>query len=171
MKPLFYLLYALCFVLAFLALISLAVQSNTISSAGPGKHFFTAIAPQGWGFFTRSPKDDNVDIYLLKNSAVKLVSYPNASYRNYFGGSRKSRTIGMEISVILGKLKTVPWDTVTVNTPVLDTTKVVHHIDSKWLFYLSKGEYLLVKKPIVPWAWYGNENNFIPYETIHIQVN
>lgn len=171
MKNLFYLLYAFCFALAFLGLISLTVQSNTISHAGPGKHFFTAIAPQGWGFFTRTPKDDNVNIYLVKNNSIKLLSYPNGSYKNYFGGSRKSRTVGMEISIILSKLKTVPWDTITVNSQVLHMTKVVHHINSQSLFYLSKGEYLLVKKPITPWAWYGNKYNFIPYETIHVQVD
>lgn len=171
MKETLYTLYAFCFVIVFFWVISLTIQSNTISHAGPGKHFFTAIAPQGWGFFTRSPKDDNVDVYVVNKGDLSLLSYPNASYKNYLGCSRKSRTIGMEISIVMEKLKNVSWDTVIVDRPQLQIPMMVHHVNPKFLNYLSKGEYLLVKKPITPWAWYGNKYNFIPYETIHVQID
>jgi len=46
-----------------------------------------------------------VDIFKIEGDSLKRMTEINSSVSNCFGMSRKSRKIGMEVSIILGKLK------------------------------------------------------------------
>ncbi|MGX1023367.1 SdpA family antimicrobial peptide system protein [Psychroflexus sp. MBR-150] len=127
--------------------------------------------PEGWGFFTRNPREDMIDIYRI-NDDNKLVKsmYKNGHYSNYFGFSRKSRKIAMEVSIIANQIEDSIWVKKT-NPGMLEIPIFKKEVDNEFLYFLDTGEYLLVKRKTVPWAWRKNINRkHIPYEVAHIKI-
>jgi len=169
MKKLWYTIYLLFFFSIFIFSLSISIKSNTINTPKEIKFIFSSLTPQGWGFFTRDPKEKLIDIYKIHGSELIKLTIPNSSMSNYFGFSRKSRKIAMEVSVILSKLKDIKWEISYKNNSIVNNTPP-YLLDKSNLYYLSHGDYLLVRRTLTPWAWYGRKKNFIPFETIRIQV-
>ncbi|WP_294302530.1 SdpA family antimicrobial peptide system protein [uncultured Chryseobacterium sp.] len=117
--------------------------------------FFSKISPQGWGFFTKNPREENVYIYSIHNGQLKSEITQNSSYKNFFGISKKSRMIGFEVSMILGQLKNTKWSKYTQNFNTLP----LQQIDSKNLHYLKNGKYILIKEKVPPYTWRNNIKN------------
>lgn len=60
-----------------------------------------AAFPQGWKFFSRSPKDEMYSVYLFQGGQLKSVNrLPATSTENIFGLSRRGRAQGVEIGVL-----------------------------------------------------------------------
>ena len=60
------------------------------------------LVPQGWGFFTRSPRERLHQIYKLEHADNNIISkapiaISNSSIKNFFGLSRKARRIHLEM--------------------------------------------------------------------------
>lgn len=107
------------------------------------------ISPQGWGFFTRSPREDNVDVFLLGKELNKIEFMPqNSDLSNAWGMDKKSRMKGFETSMILEKLQGKKWSDTELKKPEFIL------IPSKDLHYFKKGnKYIFVKYMIVPYLW------------------
>jgi len=172
MKKVYHILISAVYVFVFLLILIVNLGSTTIEMSYEAKKTFLSLSLQGWGFFTRNPREEVVDIFKIEGHRLKKMTVINASASNYFGMSRKSRKIGMEVSVILGKLKKKEgeWKRMTKNEPMLHGDPIVP-LESSNLHYLSKGEYLLTKRVTTPWAWYNKKNNFIPYEAVRISID
>src|SRR5256885_14361051 len=77
-----------------------------------------AIVPQGWGFFTREPREPSVEVF-TQNGHPLIDS--NASPSNYFGLSRRTRALGVELGLILSQVREDQWKKqttpLTINNP------------------------------------------------------
>jgi antimicrobial peptide system SdpA family protein len=130
------------------------------------KEILTLLFPQGWGFFTKNPKEDNtINVYTLYKDELKLVSIPNASFHNGFGISRKSRYIRYETAVLLTKSdSSIKWAK-CIGMPKINKLAQAQSINLKSNIsyrYFEKGkEYIIIQHKIVPWAWakYNQEQN------------
>lgn len=169
MKKLLYAVYLFAFLLLFIFFLSVSIKSNTFATSTQTKVIFTSISAQGWGFFTRSPREPMVDIYKIDHGVLSKISSKNSTLSNILGFSRKSRKIGMEISTVLMKTKKEKWNVVDAPSS-FKIPESISKIDFTDLYFLTPGDYLLVKKTMIPWAWYGKKNNFIPYETLRVQI-
>ena len=100
--------------------------------------------PQGWGFFTKSPKEAEASIYKINtNNTLTLISINNASYLNHFGLSRKARKIGFEISQILKEIPDSSWQ-VGNGDPLKTIPKLNYTLDSVALLEnINAGHYYL----------------------------
>jgi len=125
------------------------------------------LVPQGWGFFTRSPRERLHEIYKLEHDNTKIISkvpvtISNSSSKNFFGLSRKARRIHLEMMRLLSYAgdqstwcqKTVPLE----STPLYDVNAYKNIIDSTYQYqYIKTGTYMLVSNERLPWLYYTND--------------
>jgi antimicrobial peptide system SdpA family protein len=124
--------------------------------------------PEGWGFFTKSPREDLIEIYRVENKKIEKVELRNTSYTSFFGASRKNRKLSMEVSIMSELVNESEWLKKTDMAKLVIPNKIVK-VDNKNLKYLKGGEFVLIKRQIVPWAWTDIvKPNQVPYEIAHI---
>lgn len=122
------------------------------------KNTLSIIFPQGWGFFTKSPREPMLEVYRVdQRNNMELVTLKNQSSSNFFGLSRRGRMIGYESSMIASQISQNLWkDEIMKNKFKLpkDTIIQIKKGDGK---YFQRGIYLLVSYKIIPFIW-ANEN-------------
>lgn len=168
-KKIFLLTSCCLFIWIFSAIFFNSITYNVQSNNHHVRKVFQYVIPQGWGFFTKSPREAMVDLYSVKrDSTFELVSVRNNDPKYLFGLSRESRKIGMEISVLLSQIDDKKWVKIkgfnNITTP--DSSIVV---DNKTLELIPNGHYMLVKHIQPPWSWRNNiKEKHLPYETVFI---
>ncbi len=163
------------FITSFWALAILTILfSNNSSHPILGYNTSKAISylfPQGWGFFTKDPKEVTIDVYQLEEKTLKLISINNFSLQNLFGFSREARYIGFEFGKLeqyipkmdykngLGTIcKTYPNTTTVVKIPFIPK---FHPIGKEFVVYQYK---------IVPFTWINqNQEHYRPYLVARIK--
>jgi antimicrobial peptide system SdpA family protein len=112
------------------------------------------IFPEGWGFFTKNPRDLLMDVYRIEDHGITRVDMSNHSWSNKFGLSRKVRVIGYESSIIIAEIPNYFWKEGTLNNAfihVKDSTLTVK--SPKHFNHLTNGEYLFKIYKQIPYAW------------------
>lgn len=171
------LLYAVIVLSVFWAslLYKVAVSSmphNPLSSSKSTALNMSLILPQGWAFFTKSPRDAGILAYKKENDQFLCVNMRNAGAENLFGLSRRARVQGVELGSILGKLKGAKWfeckdGLKSINLDTIKSIVVLNAATSPTF----DGEYILEEKKIVPWAWSQSANEItMPSKIIKINV-
>lgn len=146
--------WALC-LSAICLIIACTVRESVFVFGDNVKRVVNSFVPEGWSFFTRSPREEMADIYQITNHGLEKISMQCSSPRNLLGVSRKSRKIGMEISVVAARLQDSLW---IKNKHVTDIAKPTSlkinevHIDAD-MAYLKKGDYVIEAFLPIPWAW------------------
>lgn len=135
------------------------------------KHIGT-IFPEGWGFFTKNPRDPLLEVYEVKNDILTLTTIKNQSAQNIFGLSRKSRIVGYESSMIANEVLPKYWSKDkmgNLHQLKMDTIFSIKNNNNK---YLKKGIYLFVTYEMVPFAWAKqNQNANNPINYIFVNIN
>ncbi|WP_432003383.1 SdpA family antimicrobial peptide system protein [Streptomyces sioyaensis] len=117
----------------------------------------TVVAPQGWAFFTKSPKDPVYAPYQLFKGSWKSISLtPHSKASNLFGLDRASRSQGIEVALMLHQ-KNVKWTSCGNSSTVQNclelgarkATKATNSSPSPTLC----GHAAVVEERPVPWAW------------------
>lgn len=68
------------------------------------------VLPQGWAFFTKSARSEDVEIYALTDGSLRSVSAGAlAEPRNAFGLDRKVRAQGPEMATLVQELGPDAW--------------------------------------------------------------
>ncbi len=116
--------------------------------------------PQGWGFFTKSPREEQIVIYKYDDNInrYKLISQRHTSPQNLFGINRRASKIFQEFNMSIENYK--------YKIPYLDTVfnyQNTYHIEN---FNFKKilvknpvqdpilcGNYVIVYQKTIPWAW------------------
>ncbi|MDC9722978.1 MAG: SdpA family antimicrobial peptide system protein [Urechidicola sp.] len=129
-----------------------------------------SFIPQGWGFFTRDPREDIINVYERRNDKIIKVTKTNSSVESYFGISRKNRLKNIELGIITSQIKNEHWAVgAKSNFSLTDiaTDTITHNFKPQNFF----GEYYLVKQERIPWAWSKNYKNLVmPYKYVKIYV-
>ncbi|MFF7726678.1 SdpA family antimicrobial peptide system protein [Streptomyces sp. NPDC008001] len=135
------------------------VPKNVLSLPGQKQVRSTVadVAPQGWAFFTKSPRD--VEVLPYRQGAddrwTSVALTPHSSPRNAFGLDRASRSQGIEISLLLDLAQKKEWkeceeaglaDCVANARP---SRKVKNPSPEPTVC----GRVALVQEKPVPWAW------------------
>ena len=110
------------------------------------------IFPQGWTFFSKSPRDQVT--LILNQEGQSAVSWPNNSISNLFGISRDGRSQGIEMGLLSTQIPESNWleckgDTTTCLSKNLETS----HVDNPTPNPTLCGTYYMVNRQPVPWAW------------------
>ena len=154
-----------------LLVVSSSIPESVIQLQPKNKEFFHLIFPEGWSFFTRSPREEMADIYAItENKKIKKLSSQCSAFNNLYGISRKSRKIGMELSIVASKINDSLW--LKKDIPIEDIDKLpINNIpmdpESK---YLIKGDYIIKAELPIPWAWIQNKNTKSKTRIVRIKI-
>ncbi|MBK7885301.1 MAG: SdpA family antimicrobial peptide system protein [Chitinophagaceae bacterium] len=122
-------------------------------------------------FFTRSPREEMADIYIIqKDKSIKKLSSQCSAFSNLCGVSRKSRKIGMELSIVASKINDSLWLKQEVSwedIEKLPVTKITMDTDNK---YLVKGDYIINAVLPIPWAWAKSKTTKPKTRIVRIQI-
>lgn len=132
---------------------------NTIKLSNSLHSIAYTISPQGWGFFTRNPREPLVDFYRvdINNLNLNKVTIKNASIENQWGFSRMMRVSSSEIGYIKDQIPEHEWMSVTefnreyIN--VLLSNSYPYKINNDFTWPIFCGMFLMTKTDRIPWAW------------------
>ncbi|NAW50481.1 SdpA family antimicrobial peptide system protein [Elizabethkingia argentiflava] len=126
-----------------------SIKHNLYSGSFHTTRLVNTILPQGWGFFTKDPREANVYCYKYNNGNLENMIYTSDHYVNLFGLSKKSRMIAFENSMILGQIKKIPYQ--SINN--LKNDHAIYKVKCNGLNYLKEGEYIIIRDEVPPYLW------------------
>ncbi len=132
------------------------------------------LMPQGWAFFTRSPREPQLYLYQSVEGKMTKVSYSNTGLESWFGFNRKVRFKGVEMGHLFEKVQQYEWlacEGDLNDCPELQTLPA-HPVENIAQLHTLCGEYYLVHRSIVPWAWFrSGDDVHMPSKIIKISVS
>ncbi|WP_323375807.1 SdpA family antimicrobial peptide system protein [Streptomyces alkaliterrae] len=131
--------------------IELPGQDKAATAVGP-------VAPQGWAFFTKSPRDVELVPYVYRDGEWRsALRAPHARPSNAFGLDRASRSQGIEMALLLERAgELTDWaDCAGALTAVdcLDTAAASDRVRNPSPEPSLCGTAAIVQMRPVPWAW------------------
>jgi len=121
------------------------------------------LIPEGWNFFTKNPRDEQVFIYDFNeqdSTYSSIKSWPNNSYVNFFGIGRTARAIGTDYGMILASIPDSLWlvveekDLKLIQRPRSITFQFTSHYPDENSKHVLFGKKLFIKKSLTPWSWF-----------------
>jgi antimicrobial peptide system SdpA family protein len=152
---------------------------NPFTPPAKAQIIIKTLFPQGWGFFTKGPKDKDVYLYTKKDGKlVSVLSTPYSSSKNLFGLRRDSRTQGAEYGLLLSQINAeeLLWSD-CINLQHLECLQKNDSIKAHEVINTSKhksicGEVWIIIQGPIPWAWsHKRETINMPIKFIRINVN
>jgi antimicrobial peptide system SdpA family protein len=153
---------------AFLA----AWELNPISFSAQSAKIIYTLLPEGWGFFTRSPRENQIKVYRSAQGRYVLINKSNAEPEYLFGLSRVSRRINIELGQVFTQIADSSWtdckSSEFTDCSGVNRVQVTNRFDEP----LCRGEYTLISAPPIPWAWSRAYNKIrMPYSIIIVDVH
>lgn len=136
-----------------------------------------AVAPQGWSFFTKSPRDPQVEPHQVSDAGLtSIAGFPNTRVENAFGLSREGRSQGVETALLIGDENADAW--VECSSPDLavcsdeliaaEPVKLDNAVPSPTIC----GEVVIVQSIPVSWAYRNHtEQTSIAQSGLHAEVS
>lgn len=154
--------YTTVFCICYMVFVSTFAKDSAIRLPFVYKQTNKYLLQQGWAFFTRDSREPSFNLYevdvnnsIIKNKIIK----PNTHYNNLFGVSRKSRSMGQELSFILSSVKNNYWRTAnSVGEISLKYVSPIRVFNSSIRHF--KGNYVVIKEKRIPWVYYKNSQEF-----------
>lgn len=113
------------------------------------------IMPEGWSFFTKSPRDSFVVAYDDEGNEVGTA--PNAQGKWAFGLNRASRLGGIDVERVMRKLDPEDWRRCESGLSVTTCGEGLEHQSVRVTNELNSlcGKITLARERPVPWAFRG----------------
>ncbi|WP_111636518.1 SdpA family antimicrobial peptide system protein [Pedobacter cryoconitis] len=157
-KSFFLILLTFFWVCTFITVLSVSLPYNPINKTFLKKsHLIKMLLPEGWGFFTRNPRETRT--FFLVNDSGKLIQdsrIRNGTIKNVFGLKRDGRLVNLIYMNLLAKRK-ITWYKYS------DSLSVVNYRSKRFrsnqIFIDSvpgiklNGQIIVVRKTLIPWAF------------------
>ncbi|WP_405615092.1 SdpA family antimicrobial peptide system protein [Streptomyces sp. NBC_00076] len=132
------------------------------------------IFPQGWAFFTKSPRDPTIEMFKIdaQGNPEKLSLTPHSAPHNFFGLGRKSRAQGPEYALLVESVPYSTWaacgtELKSCLAPKLPAHEVVDRTPSPTFC----GDVYAVSWKPQPWAWRDiTTQDHVPERVLHLKV-
>lgn len=152
-----------------------SVPLNPISIKYQKIKEFSSLVPQGWAFFTRSPREAQILVYKInKDTQLELEIIRHSQPENVFGLNRVQSFKMNELQLIVSKLDrnlflNTSWNYMNNLHGILPKkVNVVQHV-FKHSRLINK-EIVIIIQDIVPWAWKKNKNLMMPAKAIRLKI-
>lgn len=128
---------------------------NALELPAQDVRLVVALAPQGWGFFTRNPQGPEPTMLRREVDGWSPAGPGrNAEPSNLFGFRRIPRARGVELGLLAHELKDSAWHECKEAPAVcVEQLPVSAVIPNESPVPLYCGELALVRQEPVPWAW------------------
>ena len=107
--------------------------------------FKSSILTQGWGFFTKNPKDVKTEAYYKGRNII----IPLTRKENLFGLIRSNSRYSYEVGLMLKNIKDHKWNKTTSDSFNGEYTRTKSTISNP----LIVGKIIIVNSERTPWAW------------------
>ncbi len=169
----FYLLIFLSAVGFFIVLAD-SVEYNSFNiGVETDKKVFTFI-PQGWAFFTRNPREAQVQLFKCNGDKYEKYTHYHSSYKNLFGLIRNSTRINYELTGIYSQIARDKFKDSESNIQtgyIKELPSDIVYVENKFDNPRVLGEYILVIQKLVPWNWSKNlEKEKMPCKIIRLKI-
>jgi antimicrobial peptide system SdpA family protein len=115
-----------------------------------------SVIPEGWAFFTRSPREERMAPYVLRDGRwTDVHAAPHAEPQHLFGLNRISRAQGVELGLLYGAVPSTAWTSCRGTDPArcLDGSTIALTLRNLSPDPTICGDVGLVRQEPVPWAW------------------
>lgn len=168
----FFLFYFIIWLSFFFIAINTILPANPIKTPDKLSLITMSIFPQGWGFFSKDPRDDH--FYVIDIPSGELgASWPNMTLKNWGGLKRFGRSQGIELGRIYSQVK--EQDMVECNeTPLqcLEDQGDVINITNDSPSPTITGDVGIVVQESVPWVWAKKVNKEdMPSKIVRLKVD
>jgi len=170
-------LYILSFIGLFIYILINSIKFNTLTNDLEAKHIIFRVVPQGWAFFTKNPRENQVLIYKIENGYAVDCNFKHNNYQYLFGLNRTCTKVSTEIEFIKSKINSDLWSSTRwnyqSNRPIYSIPKGVKQtrMTSKFSDPEIIGSYLLVLQEPVPWAWSKQDKSIkMPAKMVQIEI-
>jgi antimicrobial peptide system SdpA family protein len=141
----------------FVALAALAAMPfHTVNLPKAVQNVVLQLAPEGWGFFTKSPRDPEIHVALLKDGRLHPLNIASSfNTRFAFGFNRLGRAQGIEMDTLLVQLNQPKlWRECTKAPEVCATSlKSQTKLENTARNATLCGDLVFVERRPVPWAY------------------
>jgi len=161
---------------AVVAVVVMGVTAMALPSAdhlGPGTkraaNLTREVLPEGWSFFTKSPRDAFVVAY--NDDGDEVGTAPNAQPRWAFGLNRASRLGGIDVDRVMQHLDRDAWHRCDVGMSVLGCSEEVRarHVRITEDMHSLCGEITLARTKPTPWAFRGTKSPIEKVAVVRVQ--
>ncbi|MEH7109305.1 SdpA family antimicrobial peptide system protein [Bacillus sp. JJ1764] len=131
-----------------------SLGTTPIPLSKDSKIVFASMLPQGWGFFSKSPRDMLLGIHTANEKSLKVL-FPTMRFENLLGLYRKGRSQGVEMGALSVKISKEDWvkcDGNDLKSCEKSAKKI--NIENKTPSPLLCGEYYFTHEEIIPWSYY-----------------
>ncbi|WP_092604725.1 SdpA family antimicrobial peptide system protein [Actinopolyspora xinjiangensis] len=135
------------------------------------------VLPQGWGFFTRDPREPAVMVWepTGRNRWERTSAVSNAEPKSLFGLDRTVRTEQYEIDALTQNTSQAGWTECKsgdIDQCLRDFHGNIPSTRSLGGVIRFCGELALVQQPPVPWAWAGTQTKMpVEFRVIEAQCH
>lgn len=147
------------------------LPTNPLSPNIDEQSLMKTLYPQGWGFFSKNPREEMINVYETKTYS-QAVSWPNNSFKNVFGLYRHGRAQGVELGYLIEQIpKSIEWEDCKDGTiSCLKKTDTVVTINNKTPKASLCGNLGLSRETLIPWAWSIKRGSNISKESKVLRV-
>lgn len=132
------------------------------------------VAPQGWAFFTRSPREPYLLPYVRASSGQWESAHvgQHAHPKHAFGLNRASRAQGVEMGLLQSEIDEDDWrDCDGAPEDCLPALPVTVTAENESPRPTLCGDVALLRQEPVPWAWSrGSDPPEMPGEAVRMEV-
>lgn len=170
-RRIFFLILVVLYALFALQIALVSVPFNPVSYLASVKSL-RILVPEGWGFFTREPKEERIYLYKITEEGQLNLILPNyLSLKNFFGASRNRRMFNIELSRLTQQLEDSMWTYCEKGLKNISLDRLKTHIVVNTVQHPQmEGTYLLLRRRPIPWAWSNARGLHIPANTLKIEV-
>lgn len=147
-----------CITVTGVAAMSLPAADHLGPGAKRAANVTRELLPEGWSFFTKSPRDSFVVAY--DEAGEEMGTGANMQLKWAFGLNRASRLGGIDVDRVMEQLDRAAWRGCKVGTSVSECVNGLNsrHVRIKNDVHSLCGEITLVRKRPTPWAFRGTDS-------------
>ncbi len=128
------------------------------------------VMPEGWGYFTRNPREPIMQFYRL-DGKHEPVFEPNFSARYLFGMRRDGRKLSGEAGFVVSQVRAKAWIVTRKRLSfesLPDSTVIVHNPTGNPMLC---GDYLVQVQDRLPWAWAKSRARIVMSQKVaHVRI-
>jgi antimicrobial peptide system SdpA family protein len=122
----------------------------------PQRNFIQDAVPEGWAFFTRNPREENIIAYKIQNDKIgNKVQLINNQLNLLFGANREARSKNSKLTILASRFKEEEWADVNfLDTDSIDLTAFeFKEVSVKGPFFF--GKFLVRRFEPEPWSLFS----------------
>lgn len=149
-----------------------ALPATVISLPGPQKRLVSTFVPEGWAFFTKSPRSVSPQVYqhLAAGTWRDITAGPIAKASDAMGLDRMARSQGTELAMIFRLVPENAWlDCQQQPTDCLSQVSAALTVPNVSNHHSICGEVGLVAQEVLPWAW-RDTPAVMPSKVVRVRV-